>query len=127
MNTPYLLGTVLTHDRERAKLYGAGIHFLNGWVFSLIYVSAFHAWGRATWWLGAAIGLVHATFVLVAGMPLFPALHPRMASEHEGPEGVRVLEPPGFFGLHYGVRTPVSIVLAHLVYGGVLGAFYTLG
>jgi len=36
------------------------------------------------------------------------------------------LEPPGPLALHYGVQTPVSIVLAHVIYGAVLGAFYRL-
>jgi len=26
--------------------------------------------------------------------------------------------------LHYGVQTPVSVLVAHLVYGAVLGGFY---
>jgi hypothetical protein len=51
-------------------------------------------------------------------------LHPRMASERQGPTPTRQLEPPGFLALNYGKRTPISVVLAHLLYGGLLGAFY---
>ena len=47
-----------------------------------------------------------------------------MAGEQRGPTVVRQLEPPGFFGLHYGLRTPISVVLAHLAFGIVLGGFY---
>ena len=47
-----------------------------------------------------------------------------MASEQRGPTPTRLLEPPGFLGLNYGERTPISVMLAHLVYGGILGAFY---
>ena len=36
---------------------------------------------------------------------------------------VQQLEPPGFLGLHYGVRTPLSVVLSHLAFGAILGAF----
>jgi hypothetical protein len=32
-----------------------------------------------------------------------------------------VLEPPGLFGLNYGVQTPVVTVVAHLAYGIALG------
>lgn len=124
MNIPYLLGTMVTADRDRAKAFGVLIHLFNGYVFSLVYVLAFHAWGGPTWWKGAAIGLVHAGFVLTAGMPTMPGVHPRMASETRGPTVVRLLEPPGFFGLNYGYRTPVSIVIAHLVFGLILGTFY---
>jgi len=126
MSLPYLLGTMLTPDRDRAKLIGVGMHLVNGWLFALVYAAAFESWDRATWWLGAGIGLVHALFVLAAAMPVLPALHPRMASETSGPTATRQLEPAGFLALHYGRRTPVAVVLAHLVYGGVLGAFYHL-
>jgi len=70
------------------------------------------------------IGFVHGSFVLLAGMSLLPGLHPRMASEQHGPTPTRQLEPPGFLALNYGRRTPVSVLLAHLVYGSILGAFY---
>jgi hypothetical protein len=126
MSLPFMLGTALTGDRDRAKLAGFVVHLLNGWGFSLLYVAAFHSWGRATWWLGAGIGLVHAAFVLTAGMRLLPGLHPRMASEQQGPTIVRQLEPPGFLALNYGVQTPVSVVFAHVLFGAILGTFYRL-
>jgi hypothetical protein len=125
MNLPYLLGTIFTPNRDRAKLFGVLIHFVNGWVFSLIYVAAFHNWGMATWWLGALTGLVHSIFVLAVGMSFLPAMHPRMANEQYGPTVVRQLEPPGFFALHYGIRTPISVVIAHLAFGAILGGFYS--
>ena len=126
MSIPYLLGTMFTPSRDRAKLVGLGVHLLNGWLFSLLYVAAFHAWGGATWWAGAGIGFVHALIVLTLGMRLLPGLHPRMASEQQGPTVMRQLEPPGFLALNYGYQTPVSVLLAHLVYGAILGAFYRL-
>ena len=127
MNLPYMLGTMVTPNRDRAKLVGFGLHFLNGWLFAAVYAAAFRRWQRATWWLGAAIGLVHGLFVLAAAMPMLPALHPRMASEQRGPTPTRQLEPPGFLALNYGYRTPLSVVLAHLLYGGVLGSLYGRG
>ncbi len=55
---------------------------------------------------------------------MLPDLHPRMASERHGPTPTRLLQPPGFLGLHYGLRTPLVVVAAHIVYGVVLGAVY---
>ncbi len=124
MNIPYLLGTMFTPSRDRAKLIGVLFHLVNGWLFSLLYVAAFHAWGLAAWWLGALTGLVHATFVLAVGMSLLPAIHPRMANEQYGPTVVRQLEPPGFLARNYGAGTPISVLLAHVVFGLVLGAGY---
>ncbi|HET7754034.1 MAG TPA: hypothetical protein VFK85_08995 [Anaeromyxobacteraceae bacterium] len=126
MSLPYMLGTMFTPSRDRAKLVGFGVHVVNGWIFSLLYVLAFEAWGRAGVLLGVAIGLVHAAFVLTAGMRFLPGLHPRMASEDQGPTVTRQLEPPGFLALNYGVRTPVSVVTAHAVFGAILGAFYAV-
>ncbi|HAK06416.1 MAG TPA: hypothetical protein DCO65_03970 [Spartobacteria bacterium] len=126
MNIPYLLGTIFTPDRDRAKFIGIFLHFLNGWIFSLIYVAAFHALGRSTWWFGGLIGLVQAIFVLAVALPALPALHPRIANEQYGPTVARQLEPPGFLGLHYGIRTPISVVVAHVIFGAILGAFYSI-
>jgi hypothetical protein len=126
MSLPYMLGTMVTPDRDRAKLLGFGIHLVNGWLFASLYAAAFQSWRRATWWLGAAIGLTHGLFVLVAAASLLPGLHPRMASEEQGPTPTRQLEPPGFMALNYGRRTPLSVILSHVVYGSILGAFYRL-
>jgi uncharacterized membrane protein YagU involved in acid resistance len=123
MNIPYLLGTMLTPNRDRAKVLGIGLHLFNGWIVALLYIAAFHLWGGPTWWKGALIGFVHSAFVLTAVMPAMPGLHPRMASEQRGPTVVRQLEPPGFLGLHYGVHTPISVVLSHVAFGIVLGVF----
>jgi hypothetical protein len=124
MSLPYMLGAMFAANRDRAKALGFLIHLGNGWGFSLIYVAAFHAWGAATWWRGALIGFVHAAFVLTAGMRLLPGWHPGLASEQQGPTVMRQLEPPGFLALNYGVRTPVSVIIAHLLFGTILGSFY---
>jgi hypothetical protein len=126
MNVPYLLGTMFTPNRDRAKLIGIFFHFLNGWIFSLVYVAVFESLGKSTWWLGALFGLVQAIFVLAVVLPTLPALHPRVANERYGPTVVRQLEPPGFLGLHYGVRTPISVLAAHTIFGAILGTFYVV-
>lgn len=125
MNLPYMLGTLFTPNRDRARVYGVLLHLLNGWIFSLVYVAAFHATGLFTWWAGLLIGLVHGAFVLVVGLPVLPGMHPRMASELQGPTAVRQLEPPGFLGANYGVQTPIWSLAGHAVFGAVLGAFYS--
>jgi hypothetical protein len=124
MNIPYMLGTMFTPNRDRAKLVGFGVHMVDGWLFSLPYVLAFEAWHEATWWRGAIIGVVHAAFVLTVLMYIMPGLHPRMASEQHGPTVARQLEPPGFLALNYGSRTPISVVVSHAIFGAILGTFY---
>jgi uncharacterized membrane protein YeaQ/YmgE (transglycosylase-associated protein family) len=126
MNFPYILGTLFTPNRDRAKFYGFWMHVAVGLVFSLIYVWIFQSLGAAGWWRGIIIGVCHATFVLVVVMSLLPGLHPRMASEQHGPEAQNMLEPPGFLALHYGIQTPLAILLSHVAFGAILGAFYHL-
>jgi hypothetical protein len=69
---------------------------------------------------------MHGLFILTVMMPLLPSLHPRMASEYQQPEPTALLEPPGFMALNYGLRTPLVILVAHLIYGLNLGVCYEL-
>jgi len=126
MSVPLMLGSMLAPSRDWAMLTGFAMHMMLGWAFALLYAAAFESVGLATWWFGAAGGLLHGLFVLVALMPILPIMHPRMATERHGPSPTRRLQPPGFLALHYGRRTPIVAIVAHLAYGATLGAFYTL-
>jgi len=126
MNLPYMLGTLFTPHRDRARLIGIAVHLVNGWIFALLYLALFRAWGGGNLWRGAVVGAAPA-FVLTVVMPAFPAIHPRIATEHGGHTTRRLLEPPGFLGVHYGYQTPVSVLIAHIVYGAMLGIFYRFG
>ena len=124
MSIPYLLGASITADRDRAKVLGFFAHLINGQVFALLYVAIFNATGGPTLLRGAALGLLQAMVVLLVVIPLLPSIHPRMATMHQGPTEMRQLEPPGPLALHYGVGTPVVIIIAHVVFGTVLGGLY---
>lgn len=124
IDLPLVLGTLMTPDRDRAKVLGTVVHLLNGWLFGGIYVAAFHSLRRSSAAVGAAVGLVHGLFVLVVALPLLPGGHSRMASDFTGPQPTTALEPPGFMALNYGRSTPLVALGAHLVYGAILGHFY---
>lgn len=126
MSIPYMLGTMVTAQRDRAKVLGFMLHLINGWTFAIIYASAFESVRTANWWLGAIFGFIHAFFVLVVAMQLLPGMHPRMASEDQGPSPTRHLEPPGFMALNYGWGTPIVTLVTHCIYGAILGNFYQL-
>lgn len=123
MDLPMMLGTMFVEDPDRARVVGFFIHLFNGQVFALMYTAAFALLGRATWWLGALFGLIHGLAALTLIVPLLPAVHPRMASEREGPDLRSVLEPPGLLGLNYGKETPAFALVAHVVFGTMLGIF----
>lgn len=123
MSLPYMLGTMFTPNRSKAKVAGFAIHIVNGLLFTLVYIAAFHYFGGPTWWRGALIGLAQAAFVLLVGMSLLQEIHPRMANERSGPAAMRQLEPPGFLAFNYGRKTPISIIISHLIFGTVIGSF----
>jgi len=121
LDIPLLLGTMITADPDRARVAGFFIHLAIGEGFALGYAAGFALLDRATWWLGALFGLVHVAIALTVLVPLLPGVHPRMASDRAGPASTGVLEPPGLFGLNYGVETPAVAVVAHLAFGVALG------
>jgi hypothetical protein len=123
MDLPLMLGTLFVESPDGARAIGFFVHLLNGQAFALLYAAAFALIGEASWWLGALFGLVHGVAALIVILPMLPGVHRRMASERSGPELRAVLEPPGPLALNYGRETPLFTLVAHVVYGGILGAF----
>jgi hypothetical protein len=123
MDIPMMLGTVFTEDPDKARVLGSVMHLINGQGFALIYASAFAAIGQASWWLGATFGGLHGFAALTLIVPQLPGVHPRMASERSAPSNRNVLEPPGLFALNYGRQTALVTLIAHVLYGAILGIF----
>jgi len=124
IDIPFLLGTMLTSNRNKAPFYGLLFHMAIGIVFAFLYAAAFESVDTRYWWLGLAGGAIHGAFVLSAGLQVLAAFHPRMAHPYQGPTPTRQLQPPGFFALNYGRGTPIVTMVAHILYGGLLGLFY---
>jgi hypothetical protein len=124
IDLPFLLGTALTGDRRRARAIGYALHFFFGLLFASVYYLVFSALDEASWWLGALFGVVHAAFAGTALVNvLLPLLHPRMGTPFTSASSTPLLEPPGFMLLNYGVSTPVAMLMNHVVYGAIVGAF----
>jgi hypothetical protein len=126
LSIPFLVGTLFTGERSAAQALGVLIYLLGGWLFAFIYYFIFASIGRTGWEIGLLIGAVQGAVLLVMLLPLLPYVHPRMASEYEGPQRGRRLQPPGFLALNYGYRTPLTTIAAHALYGLILGARLTL-
>jgi hypothetical protein len=121
MDLPFLLGTVVTDNRRRAKVYGYVFHFALGLVFALAYGAFFSAIGQSSVWLGAALGAVQAMFngtVLVT--ILLPIAHPRIGTPETAANEVALIEPPGFLLLNYGRNTFLITLTAHIAYGAIV-------
>jgi hypothetical protein len=124
IDLPFLLGTAVTPNRTAAKAIGYVAHFLMGLVFALGYYGLFAALGRHDWWLGSLLGLVHGLFAgTVLINVLLPLVHPRMGSALSDATEVALLEAPGFLGRNYGRQTGAVSLLAHVLYGTIVGIF----
>lgn len=127
IDLPFLLGTMFTANRSRAKALGYALHFVAGEIFALIYYVIFLAIASSGWWLGAVFGLFHALFVSTALVNLLlPLVHPRMGSPLTGAPSVALLEQPGFLMRNYGLQTPLVTIVAHIAYGAIVGGFVSL-
>jgi hypothetical protein len=127
MDIPFLLGTVVTEDRIRAKAVGYALHFVFGLLFALAYWAIFAVIDEAGVLLGALFGLVHALFAGSALVNvLLPVVHPRMGTGFDAAGSSPLLEPPGFMLVNYGPQTPIATIVAHVAYGAVVGGFVSL-
>ncbi len=127
LDLPLVLGMTVTGDPDRARAVGFFIHLVAGQIFALGYAAVFVLLGRATWWLGGLLGVLHGAVALTVLLPLLPGVHPRMASRRAGPRSTAVLEPPGLLALNYGIQTPAVAIVAHVAYGIVLGLLLRVG
>ena len=121
MSLTFMMGSAFSGKRGVATVLGFVLYILGGWAFAFLYFAFLSSLGVETWWMGAVLGLFHGAFLLAA-MPLLPFVHPRMASEFHGATALRQLEPPGFLATNYGYQTPVTTLVAKVMYGAVLGA-----
>ena len=102
-NLPRLMGVLLlnqfaTGPTLASDIVGWAYHFWNGASFGLIYVLVF---GTCRRWVGAVYGVLLGVGFMLS--PVVSAL------------GV------GFLGLDFSKGFPVTVILAHAAFGGVLG------
>jgi hypothetical protein len=127
MDIPFLLGTALSDDRNRARAIGFALHFVFGLLFALAYALVFAIIGHAGWLSGMLLGLVHALFAgTVLVNVLLPLVHPRIGTPFTAADSAPLLEAPGFMLLNYGRATPAMTALAHMAYGAIVGGFIAL-
>ena len=128
MDLAFLLGTIVTENRRKAKAIGYVLHFLVGLVFALMYVGFFELAGRSSWWVGALLGAVQAVFTAtVLVNELLPVVHPRMATTDTAANQYALIEPPGFLMRNYGRNTFLVMLAAHIAYGAIIGALVSVG
>jgi hypothetical protein len=127
IDLPFLLGTVVTRDRARAKALGYLMHLAAGELFALVYYAIFAALDTSGALLGALLGLLHGVVSATALVNLLlPVVHPRMGTPLSAADSSPLLEPPGFLLRNYGRGTPIATLLAHIAYGAIVGGFTSI-
>jgi hypothetical protein len=122
MDLPFLLGTVVTSRRVRAKAWGFALHLTIGIVFAVAYGAIFVAIGQSGIVFGGVLGALHAVFSGTTLVNvLLPIVHPRMGTSDSSAAETPLIEPPGFLMLNYGRNTFVVMLAAHIVYGAIIG------
>jgi len=127
MDLPFLLGTSVTDNRRRAKVYGYVFHFVIGLLLALIYGAVLAAIGRTGWLIGAVFGALHAIFIsTVLVTVLLPVVHPRIGTQDTAADEIALLEAPGFLMLNYGRSTFLVVLASHVAYGAIVGWAFRL-
>jgi hypothetical protein len=126
LSLSFLVGTFFTGNRNRANAIGFVVYMAGGLLFAFLYIVILRSVHFPPAWLGTFIGLIHGLFLLTVILPLLPYVHPRMATEYDTPTHIQRLEPPGFMGFNYGFGTPLTTLLAHTLYGAILGVCYQI-
>jgi hypothetical protein len=127
LDLPFLLGTAVTRDRGRAKAIGYLAHFGFGLLFALAYAVFFLVVDASGWLLGTLLGIAHGLFAGTALVNvLLPVVHPLMGKPWTDARSSPLIEPPGFLMLNYGAGTPVVSMIAHVLYGAIVGGLAVL-
>jgi uncharacterized membrane protein YagU involved in acid resistance len=127
MDLAFMLGTIVTEDRRRARAVGYVFHFLIGLVFALGYGAFFAIVGHSSWWVGALLGALQAVFTAtVLVNEILPVVHPRMGTFDTAANEFALIEPPGFLMRNYGRNTFLVMLVAHIAYGWIIGAIVSV-
>ncbi len=122
MNFLEVLGTMLVPNAKGGTVYGLGLmaHLMASAAFGLVHAGLLHALdvtsvGQAAAW-DLVIGTVHGGIVLMALPMILSVMHPLVRKQ--------AMEAPGVALTGFGRATPVGSLMAHVVFGLVVGAVY---
>ena len=118
MNLFLMLGTMMFRERSMAIAAGATMHAVMSIAFGLIHVAFFVAFDLETSLIGWGVlfGVVH-WIVSGMGLGMLPRMHPMIRTGE--------MDAPGAFALSYPSMTAMGFFMLHIVFGVLVGAFYT--
>lgn len=116
LNFALIWGSMITQNTSAGTwVLGFIIHLIISGLVALIYAAVFEAIRGSNWFTGLIGGAIHAIIggFVFAGLP---AIHPAMPN---------LIAEPGAFAINYGTAAAVVFVVAHLIYGIIVGSMYT--
>jgi hypothetical protein len=117
MDLATMLGTLFVSEMNTAFQVGMAIHLVIGSIILALVYAAIYRWLPGEPWVrGATWGFMLFILANAVVTPLMGAIHPMIVSGQ--------MPAPGFFALNMGVLAPIGSLIAHLVYGGILGGVY---
>ena len=118
MNLFLMLGTMMFRERSMAIVAGGMMHAVMSIAFGLMHVAFFVAFGLESslvaW--GILFGVVH-WMISGMGLGMLPMMHPLIRTGE--------MDAPGAFALSYPSMTAMGFFMLHIVFGILVGAFYT--
>lgn len=122
MNFLEVMGTMLVPKASKATVYvtGLAVHLMASAGFGLAHAGLLHAIGvtsvsEAAGW-DLAIGVGHGVAILVMLPVMLTAMHPLVRTG--------AIERPGVALTGFGAGTPIGSLMAHVVFGVLVGAVY---
>lgn len=119
MHLGEMLGSMFAERNTSAsRTTGMGIHLINGSLLAVAWAYTMTLFGWATTWFS---GMVWGLFISLLALLLFSSIgliHPKIRAGEQ--------DDPGPAASNFGRYTPAGVVMAHLVYGLVLGMLYQL-
>ena len=115
LNLPLWDGTFFTLNLGMAVMIGYLVHFAIGVGLAFLFQRRFQGrWNVEPWLAGALFGFVVWLALMAVGLPVFDTLDPLVSNG--------LLTAPGLFAMGLGLTAPAMLLLAHLVYGALVGA-----
>jgi len=115
LNLSMIVGSLFTGQVSSGTwVLGFVLGLVISGLIALIYAAAFEGMRKSNWWLGLIGGAIHAA---IGGLFFgwMSSFHPAMPD---------LITPPGAYAANYGTVTVLAFIVAHLIYGMIVGGMY---
>lgn len=117
MNILHMLGTMMTRSTGPAYMIGGMMHFMNGILFAIVHAAIYAVLGLTSGLLlwGLLFGAFH-WLITGVGMGMMPMMHPVIKAGD--------MDAPGAFAKNLPMLNIMGFLMAHLIFGLVVGVVY---